>query len=499
MIYRDAFALVEDAPVTGTGLGAFAPVFAQYRRASLSPAAAIHPESDWWMLAAEAGVPALVCALIVGVLLARRLRGASAHPFWPLRWGCAAAAATALLHGIVDVPGHRVALGWWILLLTALGCQSGRGSVDKSPLLQRTVFVLGGLLALALGTQLIRAEWFGARPLPPFAAAKARKDVQAMFERQDNEGALNRAREAVREFPMDAPAYHQYGVLLLHFEDTDAEVDDVFAAERRLNPVSPRIPLLQGDAWVTVDPHRTASLWLRSLDLQTRIARAAGESSDDASYYRMLINRAQFWPDVQRDLEQAAARSPEYALAWLDSIAPVVARESLDRLAGDGGLLEKFTPEQRRRWLVSWYAKGDRPALSRFLDAHQDWQAAAWPVHLQTLADSGHFEEAVQEAAEHYHIGLTLTAKSMPAAPGALAPTQPDDVVGTFYRYWDTGNIVAARSVLRDATSGSGGISTDPKAWQLAASVAAQDGAWQQAWGALKRYLQLTEPAETLP
>ena len=114
LIYKDTLPLIRAFPLTGTGLGTFEMVFPQYRNASLSEMRSVHPESDWLMLAAEAGIPAIGCVLIIFFLLARRLPPLAEHPFWPLRWGCVVAALAAILHGVVDVPAHHVSLGWWI-------------------------------------------------------------------------------------------------------------------------------------------------------------------------------------------------------------------------------------------------------------------------------------------------------------------------------------------------------------------------------------------------
>ena len=174
-IYRDALDVVRDFPLTGVGLGNFALVFPQYRRASLEDARVLHPESDWLMLTAEAGVPAVLCLIALLVLAARRLRGDTGHPYWPLRWGCAVAAGAAALHGVVDVPLHRVQLGWWVLAVGGLALQGFRSGKTERSRAQHALFVLAGVGALALGGLLIRAQWFGGKPLPPFVVAEAEK------------------------------------------------------------------------------------------------------------------------------------------------------------------------------------------------------------------------------------------------------------------------------------------------------------------------------------
>ncbi len=500
LIYRDTAVVIREAPVSGTGLGAFAPVFAQYRRASLSGSVAIHPESDWLMLTAEAGIPALVCAVLAVGLLLLRLRGAHEHPFWPLRWGCAAAAATALLHGVVDVPTHRVALGWWILLLAALGLQTGRSRTEKSSSVQRVLFVLGGLGALVLGVQLIRAEWFGAAPLPPFAAGKAREEIVALADRADAVAALERAQTAVGTTPLSAPLYYQLGVLLLRFEDSDAEADRAFAVQRTLNPNWPNVPLVQGDAWITIDPKRTVALWLEALDRQTRIDHAITPKSEGPDgYYRSLLVRAGQQPEIQRGLAVAATRSPKFLLAWLDAAPSSMVREQLPAFAKEATLLNLFPAPQREKFLLTWYTKGDREALSGFLSEHPEWQPAAWDLKLrQSLADH-QFETVVRDTTARYHVSLALPDVVGPEDRRETAEIPVNDPVQMFETYWRNGNAVSARRALAEATSATDGAVINPELWRLKAALAVRDEAWSDAWDNLSRYLRSSGQDPAIP
>ena len=127
LIFRDTLGMIRDFPVTGTGLGTFRYDFPAYRERYVSDAICIHPESDWLMLAAEAGVPALFIMAVAIILLVFRIRPLQSHPYWPLRWGLACAALAAVLHGLIDTPVHRIALGWWVLSIAGIGFQTALG------------------------------------------------------------------------------------------------------------------------------------------------------------------------------------------------------------------------------------------------------------------------------------------------------------------------------------------------------------------------------------
>jgi hypothetical protein len=60
-IWQDTIALSASSPWFGTGLGNFAALFPFFRKESITPAAVIHPESDWLWLATEIGWVGVAC------------------------------------------------------------------------------------------------------------------------------------------------------------------------------------------------------------------------------------------------------------------------------------------------------------------------------------------------------------------------------------------------------------------------------------------------------
>jgi hypothetical protein len=498
LIYKDTLPLIGDFPLTGIGLGAFAQVFPQYRNASLTAAPAVHPESDWLMLAAEAGVPALLCVVALIWLLARRLPALMEHRYWPLRWGCIAAAAAAAMHGFVDVPVHRVPLGWWILVVAGLGWQPGRTGALQRSRMQHALFILGGAAVFTLGVELVRAEWFGAAPLPPFALARAESDFVRAFAHRDIEEAARIDRQEIVASPWVETLYYQLGALELPFADSNAEVDAAFQAERLLNPGSPEVPLRQGEAWLRYDSGRVVALWLEALTRRERLDRVSGAGpAATVSFYRDLLARAAKWAAVQQGLLVGAGDRPALTLAWLESARPELVHLQVERLAKEEGFLQRLNADERRRFLLAWYASGDREELSQFIGQHADWREAAWPVRLRRWVDGQDFERAVHETAERYQVSLALPAPGREADSAGALETEGADPVAVFNAYWRSGNTVAAHRVLDEAAN-SGAQPVPPEVWRLQAAVAAQKPDWATAWVNLQRYIRADRGDQSL-
>jgi hypothetical protein len=142
-ISRDTWRMTTEAPWTGYGLGQFVAVFPQYRQDSARAARVLHPESDWLMVAAETGWPAVAVLLVVtGWFFVACWRGLD-DADGMLRWGAASAVGAALAHGVIDVPWHRCSLGWLLLALAAVTVPPGR-RVLAHPRLSRLLWGLAG-------------------------------------------------------------------------------------------------------------------------------------------------------------------------------------------------------------------------------------------------------------------------------------------------------------------------------------------------------------------
>jgi len=481
-VYLDTLDMVKDFPITGIGFGNYAWVYPFYSRLSLREAVAIHPESDWLLLAAEAGPAALVLLLAWLLILLRTLLAQDrTTPGWPVRWGIAAAALTAIAHGLVDVPMHNAGLGWWILVLAGLGLRGFPDSrVKRGGRVVRWIFLPAGVLVFLLGAGLIHAQWFGGVPRPPFLAGATLKQIVALSREGNLAAAESAARDALNVLPMARGLYFQLGLLLYSSGATIPEVESRFAVERALDPGRPQIPYDQGWIWRGTDPIRTAELWDEAIVRHEAIHLAGGFPERPVwAIYAIMLSQAGKDADLISALGRIAHRGPMYRLLWIEN--PLTDKVFVWQASDDLEFLSTLDEAEKRRFLGILETRCGREALKGFLDSRSGWDDAAWPVHLRQMIAARDYATAIRAVCERYGIDLQL-----PSVPADLS-VPPDDPAGASAYYLQRGNTVTARRILADAAA-----SGAKDAIRLQAVLAMQEGNLPETWKHLDAFLRAT-------
>lgn len=290
----DTMGLIRDFPWSGIGAGQFYYIFPQYRQltAVANGSDHYHPESDWLWLAAETGVPATLALAGLVMLagwtsLATIVRGRDRA----LRSACLVAALLVPIHGLFDVPGHRITLAWsaaWLFALS-LGAPASAAVPARPP---AWPFRLAALAMVLAAVVLIRAQWWGGPQPGLTTAATALAEARRLYQEDQSllrtaasqgriyqpapaedrlERALGVLRQAARVAPLDRSLLHYEGLLALHFDDKYDRVDRGFALERALDPTWVEGPLRQAEAWAALDPSRSGALWREALRRADRL------------------------------------------------------------------------------------------------------------------------------------------------------------------------------------------------------------------------------------
>lgn len=515
----EALPLLRQASWHGIGLGNFQHAFPRYQHASaLLNERAIHPESDWVWAGVELGWlgPVLILAA-VAAWLGRHWPRAS-EPGFLLRSAIVVSALAFLLHGIVDVSGHRIGSVWpAILLLSLLKSEdterrtdaSGRRTEDGgqqsvgrglAALAWRRGFVggvSGGLAVLLLG---VAAFWLASVfQLHPWPTSARLQRVKAMVERAQEKRyadlVVQLTSETLRWAPLDRDLYFHRGLAWLRSgTNIEAALTDFHRADG-LEPNSSELPLTEGLAWLERDPRLALAAWSEALARAGRIERPGRVSgaSPAAGLYRRMLAAAQRFSGLRNDLRALAGDDRELLLVFLEQATPEEFNGELQKLLLDDPALHTLTAAQRTAWFARWAKLGDRALLEAQLQRNPDWLETGWRSLATVLAGRDAFEEACGLAQRF------AAAPVLPAAPRSrnvaelarnLLLTTNDFVSGyALYRLDLThGDAEDALRTLEKLTA----QRECPRYFHfLEARLCAQQRAWPQAWQAWKRYLSL--------
>ena len=473
-IFRDTVQMIADSPVTGSGLGQFRYVFAQYRKDSARAADVLHPESDWLMVAAESGVPsAFVLAALAAwfVVVCWKSRAASGGM---LRWTAASAVLAAILHGIIDVPWHRASLGWFLLTIGASSVPSS-GQTARRPGLSRFLFVLGGLALLGAAGRIAHEKLEGRSPAP-YRWPEISKELQVLGEERRYEEAEAAAQAAVRQFPLLYESHYWLAGHLRPFAETKSEIDAAVAASLAVEPVLAKVPAEHAVILRPVDPDGAMQAWKIAIQRAAEIDQKEmrPDLGSAGSYVGQALSAFKDDKERQIALGRGLSGNPVLLAHWITQASPEVAALVLPQITDTEGFLDALSTKQRQQVLSRWTALPDGKSVIALLEAREasSGQGQYWPVLARYYAAQGDLIRAVRRVASSCGLALDAPRRGDPGLRGELA-----DLVAQ-------GNTVAARRMVNDAV-------TAPKAGKdaLAAAVCyyASQEDWPSAWKAASR------------
>ncbi|MDA7655152.1 O-antigen ligase family protein [Akkermansiaceae bacterium] len=299
-VAKDTLQLIGSFPLTGVGSGQFRWIFPQYRNCAIARTneVAVHPESSWYWLAAEWGLPAALCLLVLVILIYvggyRNIRKRGNRDR-ALRFGCLVASAMVPLHSLFDVPAHRPSLLLASLVLFVIS-QNHQAASELAPKKwSRALGVVVGLCLITIGVLFLGASSFGWRkPLIVQSAEDLAQGAELYKKIKEEANPLNPlqslpmrkkvaevAGQITRDVPLDGRLYRLRALASLPLVDLNKETAADFAIDRALIPFSIRIPRIHAAASLPYLDEEVAKGWQAALENADRIDEIKGETSRD--------------------------------------------------------------------------------------------------------------------------------------------------------------------------------------------------------------------------
>jgi hypothetical protein len=381
-IFQDTAELVLDAPLSGFGLGSFSAVFPQYREASKSYLPILHPQSDFLWLASEGGLLAVGFLTVFLVGFALLCRGMMEGGGGNYRLFALVAVIIFLLHGLVNVSGHRPGTVYFAILFAALALPSR----DRPKISLPIVFWrIPGVTLIAFGLMWLGAGAFNSPWHSSVRVAQYQEEIRSHVLALDHTAASSVTNDWLALSPLDWRGYFERAELILsNTKDQDEAASD-FTRARFVEPILGVVSYEEGIAWLTINSGRVISAWRETL---------LREMEDmDSTFDRML--------------EQAATREMREKMARLSEINPHIRTRYISSLKGEKLIseisyelsknpsLSFFDRAQRSRIVENWLNSGDLSSANAFLSEYGESLNNSWRLRSLSLHKQANFQEAI--------------------------------------------------------------------------------------------------------
>jgi O-antigen ligase len=422
-IQEDALRFSTESPVLGVGLGNFEPLFASAQKASANDDRAIHPESDWLWAICELGwiAPVLFIAGIAWWL--RLCLPFRMKPGESMRRAAFVGAILFLLHGLVDVSGHRIGSLWVGLLLAGLALPRPAAMLAGTapvPPERGTAWLFRGLALVVL----LITGWWGASvsgmAVPPTTQTLARiqdEIVQAVNTGQMDD-TLSLANAGLAIAPVNWRLHFQRGYAEAFLRGHVEQAGPDFLAARKLEAKWVGPSLDEGAVWLAADdPDRCLDAWAEAL-------RRAGPANRATPYRQMMEMLRDGHETVRAGLRAMATGQLDLQLVFLNFASPQEIMPMLNDVLSEDPELQRLSAAQRMQLFRDWWNHGDRAQLLAAFQAHPAWLADGWPFLAQSYADQKDYQHAW---------GTVASYAPPPSVPTSDADAPRDDLEREFH------------------------------------------------------------------
>jgi tetratricopeptide (TPR) repeat protein len=383
LIYADALHLIGRCLLFGVGLGNFSGFYNVDRpHTGAIGWYALHPESDWFWVAAELGLGGVVVfGLLVFYAFRLYLRES---PFPALTRAATAIAIVFLIHTLFDVGGHRMGAVWPCLFLVGLG--SFRSAAVPVYHVPRIFLRLAGLLLFIVA--LLRFQSLSLAPWMPTRGSLAEVEDAVVSDRPtaQQQALLDRA---VAWAPLDWKLYFQRGLVEEHAGNLAPAWDD-FHRSLFLSPSSVVIPLSVAEAC------RRDGDWRGAMQAWAEACRRSGERAGDT--LNDIMENPGLDERTRLQLTTLAGDNRELQLIALVELPPEDFDWSRENFLAANPSLDGISPALQRRFFDRWANDGDAAKLADEWLQHPEWESVGWRGHARALARVGLYDAAVAAA-----------------------------------------------------------------------------------------------------
>ena len=400
-LYGECMRLFTEHPWQGLGLGNFDAAFNHLSHVGSPLVRYLHPESDFFQLLVEGGLPPFLAAL--GLILwfalstgpwsRRTSRKRYDRLDRRLRQTAAIASGLMLLHALVDVPLHGIRFFTLFACISSFAIRPRKWTHEMGwP--AKALFRAAGAGVIAVAAICL---W---NPLPSqnrflgnFSAATTYRAAAQNASQGHLAEASSQLEYALNIAPLDWRFYWMRAQIggLQGAGDSQAILD--FGRARTLEPHYASMCFEEGQFWLLRNPRLAIPAWREYLQRDHTNAREGR--------YRHMIQLSMAHPEIRDDLWDLAD-TPQLKLAYLgQTLPPEKWNGYLAKLLAERPDLDGLSPASKMELFQTWNMRGDREQLMIELSNHPEWQEFSWELLADHLAGKSQFREAYDLATKY--------------------------------------------------------------------------------------------------
>lgn len=440
-IFQDTTELVLDAPLSGFGLGSFSVVFPQYREASTSHLPILHPQSDFLWLASEGGLLAVVFLIVFLIGYALRCRLMTDGGSGNYRLFALVAVITFLLHGLVDVSGHRPGTVYFAILFAALALPSrGRPKIS----LPIAFWRIPGVTLIAFGLMWLGAGAFNFPWHSSVRVANYQEEIRSHVSVLDYAAARSAVNRWLALSPFDWRGYFQRAELILSDTGDQEETAADFTRARFVEPILGEVSYEEGVVWLPINSARAISAWRETF------LREMGDM--DSTFDRMLEQAVSL--EMREKMARLSEINPHFRARFLSSLKGETLISEISYELSKDPPLSGFDQGQRSEIVENWLKNGDLSSANAFLSEHGELLKNTWWLRSLSLQKQANLQEAIDLIRKNIGMpNLTQTQKNEAAfirllREHAAAPNDTEKGIAVIYNYVEQGDYGKALSII---------------------------------------------------
>jgi len=479
LVFKDAFRLIRNSPWCGIGLGNIEGLFAIFRSASASQSRIIHPESDWLWLWSEMGWIAVVLVMGAILLLVKEVFPLKRGTNRSLRAAALAAVTASVLHGLVDVSGHR--LGSMLPALFLFGLALPPRKTWKPDPRAPLIFRIAGVSLVGVGSLWLSASMTN-RPLPgKIAADIAKAGARKLMETGNFTAAIPAATRALEWIPLDWELYYARGAARTILGEHSTALAD-FRRANTLETSSELMPLEEGKMWISRDTGFALSAWKEAL--------RRSPSDEAVMFYAQMLRGANRNELLLNRLHDLASGNARLEADYLGFAPEGEFEKTLETILKIDPELSSLTAPEQASLFSLWVEHGDALRFMERLEKIPSWQKNGWLAAAKYYAQQKQYDLACQTCRRYAKIPALpkLSAAGTEQTFLRRILIQPSDFSAGYALFeiqMKTGREDDALATLNRMEAIA---DCPPYVHYLSAELWIKRGDWQKAWEALAAY-----------